>query len=400
MILGSIEQDIPVHELLHLAALGEGELEIIEAHLQAGSPAIGRAPKDLDIPEGCSLFAVIRDGVGDAAATGERPARGRQGHRDRAAGVRGHAPQPAYRRPGGDGRRLTGASQQGRDSAAGALRPRFDTVRDDNRSHMPPIVITGASSRRRSCSAPTLVLRAASGRAPAPDPERWPSPSDRRTPSRASCRPADGHSRHLRPSNGSAGVPNSGCPGAQAGLPVRCETLSVPWTSAGLAARGASAESRPGHSRNTLDNAIVNVLASGTCPHCRVRNATPSDPSTSSAWRRASSARIREPCGSTRTKGCCARRERPPTSDSIARTTSGGSLDPSPDPGTRRQPRRDPDPVRTGGAPRRPHPGGALRRRDGRRRSDPTVRAGAAGPDRRRHADTSPNRRDRSTADR
>jgi trk/ktr system potassium uptake protein len=63
MILGSIEQDIPVHELLHLAALGEGELELIEAHLQAGSPAVGRAPKDLQIPDGCSLFAVIRDGV-------------------------------------------------------------------------------------------------------------------------------------------------------------------------------------------------------------------------------------------------------------------------------------------------------------------------------------------------
>jgi trk system potassium uptake protein TrkA len=63
MILGSIEQDIPVHELLHLAALGEGELELIEAHLQSGSPAIGRAPRDLSIPDGCSLFAVIRDGV-------------------------------------------------------------------------------------------------------------------------------------------------------------------------------------------------------------------------------------------------------------------------------------------------------------------------------------------------
>ena len=63
MILGSIEQDIPVHELLHLAALGEGELELIEAHLQAGSPAIGRAPRDIPVPEGCSLFAVVRDGV-------------------------------------------------------------------------------------------------------------------------------------------------------------------------------------------------------------------------------------------------------------------------------------------------------------------------------------------------
>jgi trk/ktr system potassium uptake protein len=62
MILGAIEQDIPVHELLHLAALGEGDLELIEAHLQAGSPAIGRATKDLTMPEGCSLFAVIRNG--------------------------------------------------------------------------------------------------------------------------------------------------------------------------------------------------------------------------------------------------------------------------------------------------------------------------------------------------
>src|ERR671916_802958 len=63
MALGSIEQDIPVHELLHLAGLGEGELEIIEAHLQAGSPAVGRAPRDLDIPEGCSMFVLIRDEV-------------------------------------------------------------------------------------------------------------------------------------------------------------------------------------------------------------------------------------------------------------------------------------------------------------------------------------------------
>ena len=63
MILGSIEQDIPVHELLHLAALGEGELELIEAHLQEGSPAVGKATRDLEIPEGCSLFAVIRDGI-------------------------------------------------------------------------------------------------------------------------------------------------------------------------------------------------------------------------------------------------------------------------------------------------------------------------------------------------
>ena len=62
MALGSIEQDIPVHELLHLAAL-ENELEIIEAQLQGDSPAVGKSPGELTIPEGCSLFAVVRGGV-------------------------------------------------------------------------------------------------------------------------------------------------------------------------------------------------------------------------------------------------------------------------------------------------------------------------------------------------
>jgi trk system potassium uptake protein TrkA len=62
MVLGSIEQDIPVHELLHLAAL-ENELEIIEAQLQGDSPAVGKSPGEIVVPEGCSLFAVVRDGV-------------------------------------------------------------------------------------------------------------------------------------------------------------------------------------------------------------------------------------------------------------------------------------------------------------------------------------------------
>ncbi len=62
MILGAMEQDIPVHELLHLAALGQGELELIEAQLNAESPAIGRSPRDLELPDGCAVLAVIRGG--------------------------------------------------------------------------------------------------------------------------------------------------------------------------------------------------------------------------------------------------------------------------------------------------------------------------------------------------
>src|SRR5512141_2330899 len=61
MALAAIEQDIPVHELLHLAQLEGGELELIEAQIGDDSPAIGRGPGDINLPDGCSLFVLIRD---------------------------------------------------------------------------------------------------------------------------------------------------------------------------------------------------------------------------------------------------------------------------------------------------------------------------------------------------
>jgi trk system potassium uptake protein TrkA len=61
MVLAAIEQDIPVHELLHLANLEGGELELLEAQIAADSPALGRRPADIDLPEGCTLFVVIRE---------------------------------------------------------------------------------------------------------------------------------------------------------------------------------------------------------------------------------------------------------------------------------------------------------------------------------------------------
>lgn len=62
MILGAMEQDIPVHELLHLAALGQGELELIEAQLDDASPAINRPLREIALPEGCTILAVVRGG--------------------------------------------------------------------------------------------------------------------------------------------------------------------------------------------------------------------------------------------------------------------------------------------------------------------------------------------------
>jgi len=65
MILGSIEQDIPVHELLHLAPLSH-EFELVEAQLTAESPAVGRTLLQLELPDGCSVVAIVRDEVAQA----------------------------------------------------------------------------------------------------------------------------------------------------------------------------------------------------------------------------------------------------------------------------------------------------------------------------------------------
>ena len=61
MALASIEQDIPVHELLHLAQLEGGELELVEAQIADDSPVVGRRVSDMSLPEGCSLFVLLRE---------------------------------------------------------------------------------------------------------------------------------------------------------------------------------------------------------------------------------------------------------------------------------------------------------------------------------------------------
>jgi trk/ktr system potassium uptake protein len=59
-ILGVIEHEIPVHDLLHLAELDRGELQIVEAQLDASSPVIGSALRDLDLPEGSYVVVLVR----------------------------------------------------------------------------------------------------------------------------------------------------------------------------------------------------------------------------------------------------------------------------------------------------------------------------------------------------
>ena len=98
MILGSIEADIPVHELLHLAVLGGGELELVEAQLREGSPAVGQTAGSLDSPG--RLLHLRHDPQREGPL---RPIRhgtqaGRQGHRHRPDRMRGRAPPHPARR--------------------------------------------------------------------------------------------------------------------------------------------------------------------------------------------------------------------------------------------------------------------------------------------------------------
>jgi trk system potassium uptake protein len=60
-ILGVIEHEIPIHDLLHLAELEGGEVQIVEAQLDGDSPVIGRELRELDLPEGSSIAVLIRD---------------------------------------------------------------------------------------------------------------------------------------------------------------------------------------------------------------------------------------------------------------------------------------------------------------------------------------------------
>jgi trk system potassium uptake protein TrkA len=60
-ILGVIEHEIPIHDLLHLADLEGGEVQIVEAQLDSDSPAIGREVRDLRLPEGSTVAVIVRD---------------------------------------------------------------------------------------------------------------------------------------------------------------------------------------------------------------------------------------------------------------------------------------------------------------------------------------------------
>jgi trk system potassium uptake protein TrkA len=64
LILRLIEHEVPRYGLVHLLALEEERLEIIELEVSADAPAIGRAVSEIALPEGSLIISVLRGGSG------------------------------------------------------------------------------------------------------------------------------------------------------------------------------------------------------------------------------------------------------------------------------------------------------------------------------------------------
>jgi trk system potassium uptake protein TrkA len=64
LILRLIEHEVPRYGLVHLLALEEERLEIIELEVQAGAAAAGLRVADVRLPEGSLVISILRAGRG------------------------------------------------------------------------------------------------------------------------------------------------------------------------------------------------------------------------------------------------------------------------------------------------------------------------------------------------
>ena len=64
LILRLIEHEVPRYGLVHLLALEEERLEIIELEVAEGAPTVGERVSDITLPEGSLIISVLRGGSG------------------------------------------------------------------------------------------------------------------------------------------------------------------------------------------------------------------------------------------------------------------------------------------------------------------------------------------------
>jgi len=64
LILRLIEHEVPRYGLVHLLALEEERLEIIELEVSEGAPTVGQRVSQINLPEGSLIISVLREGSG------------------------------------------------------------------------------------------------------------------------------------------------------------------------------------------------------------------------------------------------------------------------------------------------------------------------------------------------
>ena len=64
LILRLLEHEVPRYGLVHLLALEEERLEIIELEVSDDAPAVGQKVADISLPEGSLIISVLRGGAG------------------------------------------------------------------------------------------------------------------------------------------------------------------------------------------------------------------------------------------------------------------------------------------------------------------------------------------------
>jgi trk system potassium uptake protein len=64
LILRLIEHEVPRYGLVHLLALEEERLEIIELEVTSDAPVVGERVSDIALPEGSLIISVLRGGAG------------------------------------------------------------------------------------------------------------------------------------------------------------------------------------------------------------------------------------------------------------------------------------------------------------------------------------------------
>jgi trk system potassium uptake protein TrkA len=64
LILRLIEHEVPRYGLVHLLALEEERLEIIELEVDVDAPTVGVRVADIALPDGSLIISVLRDGSG------------------------------------------------------------------------------------------------------------------------------------------------------------------------------------------------------------------------------------------------------------------------------------------------------------------------------------------------